>query len=152
VHVHIVGAGDARRLLEKQFRSLDLSDRIRFLGRVSPDSARAILRKIALVCIPRKPYKVCEIVPPIKLVEALAMGKPVIVPDLPVFRDEMGQSPGGWFFRAGDPGDLAHVLETALGNREALTACAARAREYAVMHRSWRDFVVNVLPEECVTE
>lgn len=146
VRVDIVGDGEARGQLEEQVRCLGLSGRIRFLGRVSPDSAREILGSCALVCIPRKPYKVCEIVPPIKLVEALAMGKPVVVPDLPVFRDEMGENPAGWFFRAGDAADLAHVIQTALKDRVALFACAARAREYSMTQRCWQDFVVNVVP------
>ena len=28
------------------------------------------------------------------------MAKPVVVADLPVFRDELGENPAGWFFRA----------------------------------------------------
>ena len=85
-------------------------------------------------------------VPPIKLVEALAMGKPVIVPDLPVFRDEMGTEPAGWFFRAGDAADLARVMQTALADRVALAALGARARTYAATQRRWQDFVINALP------
>ena len=99
VRVNIVGDGEARGQLEDQVCRLGLSGSICFLGRVSPESARETLESCALVCIPRKPYKVCEIVPPIKLVEALAMGKPVIVPDLPVFRDEIGESRAGCFSR-----------------------------------------------------
>ena len=74
------------------------------------------------------------------------MGKPVIVPDLPVFRDEMGCNPAGWFFKAGDALDLAAVVRKALGNHEALAALGVRAREYATTQRCWKDFVVNVLP------
>ncbi len=145
VRVDIIGDGEARAELEEQARSLGLSDHIRFLGRVTPDSAREILGSSALVCIPRKPYKVCEIVPPIKLVEALAMGKPVVVSDLPVLRDEMGENPAGWFFKAGDTSDLAHVIETVFADRETLFACSERAREYTKTRRSWRDFVGNVM-------
>jgi glycosyltransferase involved in cell wall biosynthesis len=125
-----------------------LSDRIRFLGRVTPDAARTIIGSCTLVCLPRKPFKVCEIIPPIKLVEALAMGKPVIVPDLPVLRDEMGVNPAGWFFKAGDTADLAHVIETALADPVALFACSVRAREYTETTRCWRDFVGNVVAGE----
>ena len=148
VRVNIVGDGEARGQLEEQVCSLGLSDHIRFLGRVTPDSAREILRSSALVCIPRKPYKVCEIVPPIKLVEALAMGKPVVVSDLPVLRDEMGKNPAGWFFKAGDAADLADVIETALADPVALLSCSTRATEYATTNRCWRDFVGNVVAGE----
>lgn len=147
VKVNIIGDGEVRAALEAQVQSLGLSTQIRFLGRMSPDNAQQTLSRCSVVCIPRKPFKVCEIVPPIKLVEALAMGKPVIVPDLPVFRDEMGANPAGWFFKAGDSADLARVIETALADREALTAFSGRAREYATTQRCWRDFVINALPK-----
>lgn len=145
VRVRFVGDGEVRGQLEAQVRRLGLTERIHFLGKVSPKSAREILCRCSLVCIPRKPFKVCEVVPPIKLVEALAMGKPVIVPDLPVFRDELGNDPAGWFFRAGDVGDLARVIELALGDEKMLVAIGARAREYAKTKRRWRDFALNVL-------
>ncbi len=146
IQVNIVGDGEARGELQQQVQQLGLSDHVHILGRVSPTSAREIISRCTLICIPRKPFKVCQIVPPIKLVEALATGKPVIVPDLPVFRDEMGANPAGWFFKAGEATDLAQVIETALANQTLLTAYSIRAREYAATQRRWSDFVGNVLP------
>lgn len=146
IKVSIIGDGEARAQLEAQVQRLRLCSQIRFLGKMSPETARGMLGRCALVCIPRKPFKVCEIVPPIKLVEAMAMCKPVIVPDLPVFRDEMAESSAGWFFRAGDAADLARVIETALRDPDVLATFGARAREYAASQRRWWDFVVNVLP------
>jgi glycosyltransferase involved in cell wall biosynthesis len=113
---------------------------------VAPQAARDMIRRCALVCIPRKPFKVCEIVPPIKLVEALAMAKPVVVPDLPVFRDELGETGAGWFFRTADAADLARVIGMALQNPGALALAGQRARELAVSQRSWQDHVRCVLP------
>ncbi|MDR5883634.1 glycosyltransferase family 4 protein [Caballeronia sp. LZ032] len=146
VSVTVIGDGEARPQLEDQVRRLGLTDRIRFVGKMRPEAARAMLSRCALVCIPRKPFKVCQIVPPIKLVEALAMGKPVIVPDLPVFRDEMGDCPPGWFFKSGDAGDLARKVKSALSDVEELGRMGRRAREHAVTQRRWRDFVVEALP------
>lgn len=146
VRVNIVGDGEARGQLEAQVRKLGLTDRIRFLGKVPPEAAREMVSRFALVCIPRKPFKVCQIVPPIKLVEALAMGKPVIVPDLPVFRDELGNSGGGWYFRAGDAQDLARVIDEAIQDEAALAVAGEKARLHAVTQRSWRDHVRGILP------
>lgn len=146
VRVNIVGDGEARGQLEAQVRRLGLADRIRFFGRMPPDAAREIVSRCALVCIPRKPFKVCQIVPPIKLVEALAMAKPVIVPDLPVFRDELGNSGSGWFFRAGDAQDLARVIEQVLHDEAVLEVAGQKARLHAVTQRNWRDHVRGVLP------
>ncbi|MGF6506728.1 glycosyltransferase family 4 protein [Paraburkholderia sp. 32] len=147
ISVSLIGDGEARLSLESQVQRLGLSEQIRFLGRMAPQKAQETLSRCALVCIPRKPFKVCEIVPPIKLVEAMAMGKPVIVPDLPVFRDEMGDRPAGWFFNAGDATDLARVIEAAISDRAALAALGEQAKEYATTQRCWRDFVIKALPK-----
>jgi glycosyltransferase involved in cell wall biosynthesis len=144
VKVIVVGDGEARRNLEAQVQRLGLTDRIQFMGKVAPEAARTIVERCALVCIPRKPFKVCEIVPPIKLIEAMALNKPVIVPDLPVFRDELGADPAGWFFKAGDPKSLADVIESALHDPNRLAVLGAKAREYAVTHRSWHAHVAGV--------
>ncbi|HNQ05422.1 MAG TPA: glycosyltransferase [Thiobacillaceae bacterium] len=145
VRVHIVGEGEARGGLEALVSRLGVAEYVRFLGRQPPAVARELIRRCALVCLPRKPFRVCEIVTPIKLVEALAMGKPVIVPDLPVFRDELGPDPAGWFFQAGNAGDLARVVETAFSNAATLAEKGARARDYAVSERNWERFVATVL-------
>ncbi|WP_144106971.1 glycosyltransferase family 4 protein [Paraburkholderia sp. BCC1886] len=147
VKVYFVGDGEARVALEAQVQRLGLSDQIFFLGRVTPEKAQETIGRCSLVCIPRKPFKVCEIVPPIKLVEAMAMGKPVIIPDLPVFCDEMGTDPAGWFFKSGDTVDLARVIDAALADRTQLAAMGERAKEYATTQRSWRDFVIKALPQ-----
>lgn len=147
VKVNIIGDGEARVALQQQAQRLNLSREVSFPGRMSPQDAHEALNRCALVCIPRKPFKVCEIVPPIKLVEAMAMGKPVIVPDLPVFRDEMGPRPAGWFFKAGDSVDLARVIETSLSDPMTLGLLGRQARRYATTQRCWSEFVINALPK-----
>jgi glycosyltransferase involved in cell wall biosynthesis len=146
VKVVIIGDGEERSVLESLVQHLGLTEQIQFLGKMPPDEARKMLGRCALVCIPRKPFKVCKIVPPIKLVEALAMGKPVIVPDLPVFRDEMGVEPTGWFFNGGDSADLARVIQAALADQGLLAAMGERARTYACTKRSWKDYVIHAMP------
>ncbi|WP_035065206.1 glycosyltransferase family 4 protein [Nitratidesulfovibrio termitidis] len=154
IRLKIVGEGEARKELEEQVRRLGQGGSVEFSGRVEPAKALEILRGCALVCIPRKPFKVCEIVPPIKLVEALALAKPVIVPDLPVFRDELGSDPAGWFFTAGDAASLAGVIEAALRQPARLVELGGKARDYALLHRNWRPFVENVVrprnQSECI--
>lgn len=145
IQVRIAGEGEARRDLEELAQRLGLGQHVQFLGRMEPAKAKEMIARCALVCIPRKPFQVCEIVPPIKLVEALAMGKPVIIPDLPVFRDEMGPEPAGWFFKAGDAQDLARVIDGALAQPERLAELGQRARGYAVSQRSWRRHVTPIV-------
>jgi glycosyltransferase involved in cell wall biosynthesis len=145
IQVRIAGDGEARSGLEALAQRLGLGEQVQFLGRLLPDEAKKMIARCTLVCIPRKPYRVCEIVPPIKLVEALAMGKPVIVPDLPVFRDEMGSEPPGWFFRSGDAQDLARVINEALARPDDLRQLGRQARDYAITQRNWQQFIVPMV-------
>lgn len=152
IRVKIVGDGEAKSGLEELCNRLGQNGRVEFFGRVNPASALEIMERCAIVCLPRKPFKVCEIVPPIKLVEALAMAKPVVVPDLPVFRDELGADPAGWFFRAGDAADLAAVIEKALQDPAGLAKLGAKAREYVLAHRTWSRFVGHVAQQHGPSE
>lgn len=147
LNLRVVGEGEVRSALEALTRELGLTAQVHFFGRLPPELARDVILRSAVVCLPRKPFEVCQIVTPIKLVEALAMGKPVIVPDLPVFRDELrtksGEAPG-WFFKAGDANDLAGVLKSAFADAESLADKSASARAHAVTMRNWQRYVRDV--------
>jgi glycosyltransferase involved in cell wall biosynthesis len=143
--LNIAGDGEARPALQAIVAELSLENQVRFLGKLSPADARQMVAQASVVCIPRKPYEVCKIVPPIKLVEAMAMAKPVVVPDLPVFRDELGPDSPGLFFSSGDAMDLARVLKEALANPEEMRLLGLRARAYVEQHRSWEPYIRNVL-------
>ena len=143
--LEIAGHGEAREGLERLTTELGLDDAVHFYGRLSPEDARAHLSRCTLVCIPRRPFTVCEIVPPLKLAEAMALEKPVIVPDLPLFRDEAGEA--GWFFRPGDAAHLAQVLAAAFGDPERCATMARKGRERIISYRQWRQFVPSVLGE-----
>lgn len=147
LRLRVVGEGEVRAQLETLVEEQGLSDRVVFLGRQPPEVAREVILKSSVVCLPRKPFEVCQIVTPIKLVEALAMGKPVIVPDLPVFKDELMSDAGvvpGWFFKAGDAADLAAVLRSAFVDAGLLAEKSLQARHHAVTMRNWQRYVLDI--------
>ncbi|WP_447044887.1 glycosyltransferase [Vreelandella sp. H-I2] len=55
-------------------------------GRVPHEEVANYYALIDLVVIPRKPLRVCELVPPMKAVEALSHGKQLLMSDLPALR------------------------------------------------------------------
>ncbi|MDL2269260.1 glycosyltransferase family 4 protein [Desulfosarcina sp. OttesenSCG-928-A07] len=144
IQVRIAGSGEARPQLEAQVQRLGLMDRIHFLGVLPPGAARQMISDCSVVCIPRRPFTVCRMIPPIKLAEALALEKPVIVPDLPVFRDELGDSRSGWFFKPGDAESLAEVMAEALGDDAELSARGKCARDHVSTRRNWQLFVSEI--------
>lgn len=139
----IAGDGPARRTLQRLAEDLQLTGSVSFLGSVPRHEALEVVARSSVVCLPRKPHRVCELVPPLKLVEAMAMGKPVIVPDLPVFRDELGNGSTGLFFRAGSSESLAEVLDLALSQPDKLSEIGRVARDHIARSRIWS----HCLPE-----
>lgn len=169
IHLNVIGDGEYRKTLEDLSQSLDLTQHVTFLGRLSPSKAKSKQDECALICIPREPFEVCKIIPPIKLVEAMAKEKCVVVPDLPVFVDELSISSdnkdnkqleqqeqnidvlsnndsGCIFFKSGNAENLAEVLSNHLSRIDELKERGIKARKYAIANRQWKMFAPSIMP------
>jgi glycosyltransferase involved in cell wall biosynthesis len=85
VHARIIGEGPERKKLEQRAKEAGLNGNVQFLGRLTPDEARARLAETHAAVLPRRSSAVSRIVPPLKLVEAQALNLLVIAPDLEIF-------------------------------------------------------------------
>ncbi len=146
VFLHIIGDGQVKKDLENLAQDLGLQNHVRFYGKLSPEEARQHLERCALVCIPRAPLDVCKIVPPLKLVEAMALGKTLVLPKLPVFREEARQVPV-FFFEAGNIENLTYVLDKALSNTQDLNLRGQICQKYVLEHRQWKHFIKKIMPQ-----
>ncbi|MFC3673086.1 glycosyltransferase, partial [Novosphingobium pokkalii] len=91
-----------------------------------------------------------ELVPPIKLVEAMALGLPAVVPDLPVFRAEAQEGQTALFFTPGDAADLARALAALATDPDHARSLGQAARQHAHGTRDWNAIaraVVQTLPK-----
>ena len=140
--LEIVGDGAARASLEALARDLGLGGTVTFFGRFSPREAIRRLKSWDIVCLPRRADMVCRLIPPLKLVEAMAMAKAILVPDLPLFRAETGNL--GNFFEPQNPQSLAQVLENLLKSRD-WTRQGKQNRQYVLERRLWCYFVPQIL-------
>ena len=147
LRLELAGDGDARGKLEALTQSLHLGHMVTFLGRVSPEEARRRLNSWSIICLPRKAYEVCTLIPPLKLVEAMALAKPVLVPDLPIFHEETGEH--GLFFDAGNPHSLASLLHSLLVKSADLPELGAKNRVSVLQHRQWSQFVPALMKLAC---
>ncbi|MFC8598259.1 glycosyltransferase [Isoptericola sp. NPDC057191] len=109
----VVGDGVDRPRLLRLAAELGLGEHALLPGRVPRDVARTYLAALDAVLVPRRPDRVTRLVTPLKPVEAMALGRPVVASDLPALAEVLsplepagpgGGSPAGVLV---DPGDVA---------------------------------------------
>src|SRR5690606_3438867 len=83
----VVGDGVARPGLLRLAAELGIADHVHLPGRVPRDVARTYLAALDVVLVPRRPARVTGLVTPLKPVEAMATGRPVVASDLPALRE-----------------------------------------------------------------
>jgi glycosyltransferase involved in cell wall biosynthesis len=83
-------------------------------GRVPIDQVGAYYALLDLVVIPRKPFAVCELVSPIKPLEAIAHGKVVLMSDVAPLKDLAATSDNFHYFAKGNLDSLTEKLNELL--------------------------------------
>lgn len=84
------------------------------MGRVPHDMVADYYALTDVMVIPRKKLPVCELVPPIKVVEALAYAKPLVVSNVAALAEYADKYESVLSFDAGNTKDLASALQHAL--------------------------------------
>lgn len=131
----VVGSGPA--LGEMRSRAAALGDRVRFTGRVPHAAVRQHLAALDLSCVPRSATPVTRLVPPLKPVEALATGIPVLASDLPPLAELAAHGSFVQLAPAGDVAAWAREITWLTTDLDALRSAGAAGREWACRNRTW---------------
>lgn len=143
VHVVLAGDGTARPRLVALADELGIADRVHLPGRVPRDGVRRWIEALDVVTVPRRDLAVSRLVTPQKPVEALALGRPLIVSDLPALREVLTAEDGtpcARFVRPGSPEDMARAISHAVMDDGDLAVHASTGRAMA-RKRSWSEQV-----------
>lgn len=108
--------GFASVLLELA-QSLGVAERLCFTGRVPHAEVGQYYALIDTVVLPRKDWPVCQLVMPLKGIEALSFGMQLLVSDVAPLKELQQLSATVRVFRAGDEADLQHQLQNLLDQR-----------------------------------
>lgn len=139
LQVVLVGDGVSAPGLRDLAEELGIADRVRTPGRVSRDQARIWVQALDIVTVPRRDREVSRTVTPQKPVEALALGRPVIVSDLPALRETIRDEEGLLHGRLAQPdseSDLARVIAELAQDPGARRRLATSGRSLAA-GRTW---------------
>lgn len=124
--LRIAGQGDDRARLEALAHSLDLGDRVRFLGFVTEAEKLELLRSAwALVFTsPKEGWGITNL-------EAAAAGTPVIASDSPGLRDSVRHEETGFLVPHGDVDAIARRMRELASSADLVASLGRRARQFA---------------------
>jgi len=131
----IVGDGPERPALQRQAAALGI-DAI-FPGRVPMSRVRAYHAVLDAFVVPRTPDRVCQLVTPLKPVEAMASGLPVVVSGVRALSEIVNDKVTGLVSAPLDPAALADALSGLLDNPGLRAELGANAREWVARDRTW---------------
>lgn len=105
----VIGSGDYLAAIKLLVERRNLADRIRFMAPVPLERLPDILRAASVGLVPNRASQVTDLMLPVKLLEYMALGIPVVAARLRTIEHYFEDAVR--FFNAGDANDLARAIE-----------------------------------------
>jgi glycosyltransferase involved in cell wall biosynthesis len=133
----IVGDGARRQELEGLAHKAGVGGAVVFTGRVPHDEVRAHYALLDVFVVPRRNDRAARFVTPLKPFEAMAMGKPLVVSNLPALVEIAAPGERGLAFPHGDADGLADAIERLIDQPETRRQFGRAGREWVLAERTW---------------
>jgi glycosyltransferase involved in cell wall biosynthesis len=134
VFLLIVGDGPYRATLEKMVRESGLADSVCITGRVPHREVPDYVALFDAAVSPRATFYAS----PMKVIEYMALGKPVVVPGTPNFLDIIDDRAEGITFEDGNAASLEQALSDLCREPEMRRELGTRARQKVERRLNWR--------------
>ncbi len=135
VRVLLVGGGEE----DAQLRALatQLGDSVVFAGLVPPREVRDYHSLIDIFVCPRRRMRLTELVTPLKPLEAMAMGRPVLASNVGGLSELIEDGVTGVLFTAESRDSLVEQASRLVVDHDARRRIGERARESVLQNRTW---------------
>jgi len=133
----IVGDGPERAALQRQAAQAGLADAAVFTGRVPASKVRQFHALLDVFVVPRTPDRVCQLVTPLKPVEAMASGLCVVTSEVKALTEIVKHEVTGMQTVPQDPVSLADCLERLIYSPDIRRKLGDNAREWVARDRTW---------------
>ena len=133
----MVGDGVVLDNLKNLSKELKLDNDVHFTGRIDHNDVFDYYSVIDIAVYPRKGTKVCEIVSPLKPLEAMAMEKTVITSNVKALSEMMKDNETGLLHAKDDIDDLTRLLEKCLRDKKLTKNLGINARKWVINNRNW---------------
>jgi glycosyltransferase involved in cell wall biosynthesis len=133
----IVGDGPERAALQRQAAQAGLAGAAVFTGRVPASEVRQFHALLDVFVVPRTPDRVCQLVTPLKPVEAMASGLCVVTSEVKALTEIVKHEVTGMQTVPQDPVSLADCLERLIYSPDIRRKLGDNAREWVAGDRTW---------------
>jgi len=140
----IVGAGAAEEAVAQRARERGVQDLVVMTGRVRPAAVPQYYSIIDVAVFPRKPSTVTETVSPLKPLEAMAMGVPVVASNVAAQAELVRDGDTGLLYPKGDTAALAATIGRIANDPLLARELAANGRRFVEAERTWDSTAARV--------
>lgn len=141
----LVGDGELMGSLRKMAEEGGLKNRVVFTGRVSHMEILAYYRLFDLLVLPRRLGRESALVTPLKPLEIMAMGKPLVASDVGGHREIVKQGVNGLLFESDNLESLVQTCRAVLKDLSLREELGGRARKWVEANRDWNVLVDKYL-------
>jgi glycosyltransferase involved in cell wall biosynthesis len=121
----------------KVVREGGIESKLILTGRVPHDQVESYYSLIDVCPFPRKPWPVCEMVSPMKPLEALALQKAVVVSSVRALAEMVEDGRTGVVFEKGSVSSMADAMEGLINNPQRRRELGEAGREWVMRERAW---------------
>lgn len=143
IHLMITGGGGVEPQLRDQIAREGVQDMVTFTGRVPHDEVKNLYAIPELFVYPRYLSRTTALTTPLKPLEAMASGKPVLVSDVPAMLELVKPGETGDVFEAGNAAALAAKAIYILEDPTRQQTMGVAARQAVEKERQWAHLVAN---------
>lgn len=136
----IIGEGPERKNLESKVKSLNLGNKVEFKGRLSLEETKNIMKKCYCFVLPSLSEGLGRV-----LMEAEALGKPVIGSRVGGIPDLVKNGQNGFLFEVGDLDDLVEKLRILLKYPDLAIKMGKQGREFIRSNFSNEKYIKNYI-------
>ncbi len=133
----LAGGGRQEADLLRLAGSLGLSNAVIFAGRVGASVMRDFYGAADLMVYPRISHRLTEMVTPLKPLEAMAQGRPVVASDVGGHRELIENGRTGFLYPVSDPDALAARIIEVLNSGSRIEEVTRAARLFVEQERRW---------------
>ena len=148
IKLFFIGKGSTIQC-RKVFKELQVMSKnnsnIVFFGEINYKEIKKYYSLIDIVCLPRKSFKVCEIVSPLKPFEVMALKKPLIVSNVEPLKDIITDGENGLVHEKDNYKSLANKLLYLVDNKEERIRLGESGYQWVLKNRQWKHYIPEIV-------